>query len=237
MTTLPWLDPDELYFPPTDTALTEPNGLLAAGADLNPQRLLLAYQQGIFPWYEPGEPILWWSPSPRAVLFPQHIHISKSLNKRLKRQEFTVTCDQQFIAVIQACADTPRKGQPGTWISDDIIAAYTTLHQQGHAHSVEVWHNDRLVGGLYGINIGQVFFGESMFSHSTDASKIAFVALAQNLAAWGYPLIDCQVANPHLTTLGAEEIDRSRFNHHLQNYILKAGVSDWQANWRGPQHV
>lgn len=235
MATLPWLDTEELYFPSTNTALQEPNGLLAVGGDLSPSRLLTAYQQGIFPWYEQDEPILWWSPCPRAVLFPPEIHISKSLNKRLRRSEYITTCDQAFESVIELCSQTPRHGQHGTWITDEIIEAYIHLHQLGHAHSIETWHQDKLVGGLYGIAMGKMFFGESMFSLKTDASKVAFTALAQNLDSWGYPLIDCQVPNPHLESLGSTEIDRPELNKYLERYTREKGVENWQSHWQQPK--
>lgn len=236
MTSLPWLDPAELYFPSTDTALQEPNGLLAVGGDLNPKRLCHAYQKGIFPWYEEGEPILWWSPSPRAVLQPNKIHISKSLAKYIRKHDIQVTCDTRFEDVIHNCAHTERDGQPGTWITDDMIAAYIELHEQGIAHSIETWLDGELVGGLYGLGIGRIFFGESMYSHSTNASKIAFVGLAQNLQRWGYPLIDCQIDNKHLTSLGAENIDRKQFNGFLDKYTLEAGPQNWQQAWQDLDH-
>ncbi|MGK0441452.1 MAG: leucyl/phenylalanyl-tRNA--protein transferase [Pseudohongiellaceae bacterium] len=234
MATLPWLDPEELYFPATHTALHEPNGLLAVGGDLSPERLHLAYQSGIFPWYEEDEPIMWWSPSPRAVLFPDKIHISRSLRKRINRQEFKVTCDQAFDQVTQHCALTPRGGQHGTWITEEMREAYSELHRLGHAHSIETWNNGTLVGGLYGVSIGKMFFGESMFSHQTDASKIAFVALAQNLQRWGYPVIDCQISHPHLQSLGSEEINRSELNDFLERYTVKQGIEDWHSHWQQP---
>ena len=232
MSELPWLDTGELYFPPTHTALQDPNGLLAVGGDLTPERLLLAYQQGIFPWYEQDEPILWWSPCPRAVLVPDNIHISKSLNKRLKRGEYYTTCNQAFEDVIHHCSHTPRDNQHGTWITDEIINAYCHLHKLGYAHSIETWHENELVGGLYGISLGKMFFGESMFSMRSDASKVAFVSLAQNLQSWGYPLIDCQVTNPHLTSLGASEINRDELNHYLEGYTSQEGVKDWATKWQ-----
>ena len=219
MTQLPWLSPSEHWFPPLETALKEPNGLLAVGGDLSPERLVAAYRQGIFPWYEAPEPILWWSPAPRTVLLPEKIHISRSLGKRLRRGDYTVTYDRDFEAVIDNCAQIPRPGQHGTWIGEPMIAAYTELHKRGIAHSVEVWQDQRLVGGLYGLAIGAVFFGESMFSLAPDASKVAFVWLAQHLQHAGVALIDCQVANPHLFSMGAEEIDRQLFACLLAQHI------------------
>ncbi|MBV0931780.1 leucyl/phenylalanyl-tRNA--protein transferase [Marinobacterium weihaiense] len=210
-----WLADDSLEFPPLEQALVEPDGLLAAGGDLSEARLLHAYRNGIFPWYNPGEPILWWSPDPRCVLFPNELYLSRSLRKRLRKQDYRVTFDQAFAKVVAACA-APRRGQEGTWISDDIFGAYLNLHHQGHAHSVEVWIGDELVGGLYGLAIGRVFFGESMFSRQRDASKIAFAWLAHQLQYWGYELIDCQVYNDHLASLGATEIPRQDFTRRLE---------------------
>jgi len=213
------LDPfqPEQGFPDTETALAEPNGLLAVGGCLSPQRLLNAYSQGIFPWFNPGEPILWWSPDPRLVLFLGHEKISRSLKKRLRKAEYVVTYDQCFTDVMQACAG-PREQSPGTWITDDMLAAYSALYEKGIAHSVEVWYLGELVGGLYGVAIGQVFFGESMFHRRNDASKVAFMTLIKDLKQWGYRLIDCQVRSDHLVSLGAEEISRSAFNVLLGRY-------------------
>lgn len=206
---IPWLD-TPVRFPPANTALDEPNGLLAAGGDLSVATLLNAYQQGIFPWYEPPDPILWWTPNPRTVLFPEQLHISRSLAKTLRNNPFVITCDQAFTQVMQHCA-APRDYTDNTWISSDMVQAYTRLHQQGSAHSVEAWQNDKLVGGLYGVAIGQVFFGESMFSLVSNASKVAFVHLVQSLQQSGFQIIDCQVASKHLHSLGAIEIDREQF--------------------------
>lgn len=215
MSQIPWLD--ELVFPAVDEALDEPNGLLAAGGDLSPARLLLAYHQGIFPWFDDDQPILWWSPDPRAVLFPKEIHISRSLAKRLRRGEFQFSFDQCFNEVVSACA-APRSDHNGTWITEDMLQAYATLHDMGVAHSLEVWQNEQLVGGLYGISLGKLFFGESMFSRVSDASKAAFVALAKQCEAWNFPLIDCQIANPHLSSMGACEISRHSFTRFLEDY-------------------
>lgn len=211
---IPWLADDSLAFPPLEQALVEPDGLLAAGGDLSEPRLVNAYRSGIFPWYNPGEPILWWSPDPRCVLFPRDLYLSRSLRKRLRKQDYSVTFDQAFAKVVAACA-APRQKQQGTWISDDIFSAYLNLHRSGIAHSVEVWLDDQLVGGLYGLAIGKVFFGESMFSRQRDASKIAFAWLATQLQYWGYELIDCQVYNDHLASLGATEIPRQVFAREL----------------------
>lgn len=201
--------PASAPFPDPRLAEEEPDGLLAAHGDLNPQRLVNAYRQGIFPWYSDDQPILWWSPDPRTVIFPQDIHVSRSLRKHLRKGLHTITFDQDFEAVIKLCA-APREGQ-GTWLLPEMIAAYIELHRLGHAHSIEVWKDDQLVGGLYGIAIGSAFFGESMFSADTDGSKIAIVCLAERSSDWGLKLIDCQVYNPHLETLGAIEIPREEF--------------------------
>ncbi len=230
MSTVPWLDAGNLHFPATDTALNEPNGLLAVGGDLQPERLIAAYRSGVFPWYEEPQPILWWSPSPRSVLFPANIIISRSLRKRLRRGEYRVTCDQAFPAVIRQCATTPRRDQDGTWIGSPMEAAYCRLHEMGVAHSFEVWHEQQLVGGLYGLAIGKVFFGESMFSTRSDASKVAFVHLAKQLQAWQFAVIDCQVSNPHLFSLGAEEIPRQQFTQLLTENIDKVAPSEWPAD-------
>jgi leucyl/phenylalanyl-tRNA--protein transferase len=207
---IPWLgsaDP----FPPLTLALAEPNGLLCAGGDLSPQRILEAYRNGIFPWYSPGEPILWWSPDPRMVLVPSELKISRSLRRTLRAGTHRVTLDRDFPTVIRACARTRRKGQAGTWISGEMQAAYCALHELGFAHSVETWLDDKLVGGLYGLAVGKMFYGESMFSHATDASKIALAHLCRHLDALRFGLIDCQMNTPHLASLGAHEIPRSEF--------------------------
>ncbi len=205
------LDPNNPHsFPPVEEALTEPNGLLAVGGDLSPTRLLAAYRHGIFPWYNRGEPILWWSPDPRLVLFPDKLKVARSLRKTLRRGEFRVTFDQAFTRVIDACA-APRKQAGDTWITLEMKAAYSRLYELGYAHSVESWYQEGLVGGLYGVAIGRVFFGESMFHRRTDASKVAFVTLVERLQRWQYGLIDCQVRTNHLISLGAEEIPRRQF--------------------------
>lgn len=214
-----WLRPDDLNFPSPNHALTEPNGLLAVGGDLSLERLLAAYKLGIFPWYETGQPILWWSPDPRMVLFPDELHISKSLNKVLNKKAFNVTADQDFPAVISACANQRSKNREGTWITDEMQQAYINLHESGWAHSIEVWQENELVGGLYGIAIGGVFFGESMFATQDNASKVAFVHLVKSLQKRGIKLIDCQVSSEHLTSLGAREIKRSEFMYYLSENI------------------
>ena len=216
---LPILDPlkPNQKFPAIETALTEPDGLLAVGGCLSSERIINAYKQGIFPWYSPGDPILWWSPDPRLVLFPDNLRVSRSLKKTIRKGDFSVTYDQAFSQVMQYCA-APRDKEEGTWITEDIYQAYNQLHQQGIAHSCEIWFDDELVGGLYGISIGQVFFGESMFHRKTDASKIAFYYLVNQLSEWGYQLIDCQVQTNHLSSLGAKDIDRKDFASLLKQH-------------------
>jgi leucyl/phenylalanyl-tRNA--protein transferase len=206
---IPWLEGDE-PFPPVGRALGEPNGLLAAGADLSVPRLLDAYRRGIFPWYSEGQPVLWWSPHPRMVLVPSEMKVSRSLRKRLRRRDWTVCTDMAFGEVVAACAE-PRAHQPGTWITDEMAAAYAALHHAGHAHCVEVRMGERLAGGLYGVAIGKMFYGESMFSREPDASKIALAHLARQLERWEFGLIDCQMSTPHLASLGAREIPRADF--------------------------
>ncbi len=215
---IPWLDPHRYDFPPITQALDEPNGLLAAGGDLSGNRLIEAYRHGIFPWFSPGEPILWWSPDPRCTLKPGQIHISRSLRKAIRHSDFEISFDQSFSEVIAACA-APRSYTDGTWISTSMQQAYTQLHQQGVAHSVELWQNGKLSGGLYGIAMGRLFFGESMFSRATNASKIAFAFFARQLEKWGYVLIDCQVENNHLTSLGASCIPRTEFKQYLDQHL------------------
>lgn len=214
---IPWIDNDT-PFPPLETALREPNGLLAAGGDLSPQRLIEAYSRGIFPWFNPGEPVLWWSPDPRMVLFPGELKVSRSLRKTLKKRDYEVRVDTAFRQVMKACA-APRDGQGGTWITPAMIDAYTELHRLGLAHSVETWMEGKLVGGLYGISLGRMFYGESMFSLATDASKIAFVHLVRQLERWGYGMIDCQMKTAHLASLGAREIPRAEFSQKLSELV------------------
>lgn len=218
----------EQAFPALTRALQEPDGLLAIGGCLSERRLLNAYRHGVFPWYNPGEPILWWSPDPRLVLFPEQLAVSRSLRKTLNRNTYTFTFDQAFSAVINACAQ-PRKDSVGTWITDDITKAYIHLHQQGHAHSAEAWLDGELVGGLYGVALGRVFFGESMFHNRTDASKVAFARLVMQLKAWDYQLIDCQVHTDHLASLGAVNCPRSDFVKLLDRYCdMPAHPLAWQ---------
>lgn len=207
-----WLDPGipNLAFPDPSLALTQPNGLLAMGGDLSPQRLLRAYASGIFPWYNPDELILWWCPDPRTVFATNAVHVSRRLARTIDQGDYAVTLDRDFDGVLAGCAG-PRAGNPGTWLGPDMRAAYARLHALGAAHSIEVWRHGQLVGGLYGIALGRMFFGESMFSHTTDASKIALVWLARQLAAWGFPLIDGQVGSGHLYRMGAHDIPRTQF--------------------------
>ena len=212
-----WLT-SHLSFPPLDEALVEPNGLLAAGGDLSPERLIKAYRSGIFPWFNEDETILWWSPDPRMVLFPNELKISHSLNKILKKGNYEIRFDSSFNEVIRACA-APRKGQSGTWIHSDMISAYMMLHEMGLAHSVETWIDDKLMGGLYGVIQGKIFFGESMFSQINNASKIAFVHLVKQLEKWNYNMIDCQMKTTHLASFGAREIPRKEFSYRLEKSV------------------
>ncbi|MFQ5904808.1 MAG: leucyl/phenylalanyl-tRNA--protein transferase [Candidatus Binatia bacterium] len=205
---------DEIVFPPPDDA--EPDGLLAVGGDLSTERLLLAYQLGIFPWYSEGQPILWWSPDPRLILEPGKFHISRRLRQTLRRGIFKVTLDRDFVRVIEACASVRRKGQPGTWITPEMQDAYIRLHRLGFAHSAESWFDGQLVGGIYGVSLGRCFFGESMFFRKRDASKVALAVLLQRLQEWRFDLLDAQVTTGHLKRLGAEEIPRRVFLSRLQ---------------------
>ena len=223
---IPWLTHDT-PFPPVGRALRSPNGLLAAGGELSASRLLEAYQHGIFPWFNPGEPILWWSPDPRMVLIPGEFKISRSLAKVLRNASHQVRTDTAFEQVMRACA-APRGKHYGTWISEDMIAAYCELHQLGYAHSVETWIDGNLAGGLYGVSIGRMFYGESMFSHASNASKIALAHLARQLERWQFGMIDCQMNTPHLGSLGAREIPRSEFIAQLQELVNCAPITHWQ---------
>lgn len=226
---LPVLPKGDLYFPPLETALVEPNGLLAMGGDLSPDRLEAAYQHGCFPWFNAGQPILWWSPDPRMVLLPESLHISRSMKKFLKSNNYQVTFDQDFPSVIKACSE-PRVYSEGTWITEAMQAAYITLHNKGLAHSVEVWQDDTLVGGLYGLAVGRLFFGESMFSRADNASKYGFIHLVNKLKKAGFVLIDCQMHTDHLQSLGAAAIPRKRFAEYLQQYINQPANIDWQSD-------
>jgi leucyl/phenylalanyl-tRNA--protein transferase len=214
-------------FPPVETALTEPNGLLAAGGDLTVPRLLDAYRRGIFPWSADDEPILWWSPDPRMVLFVDELHVSRSLRRRIRSRTMTVSADRAFGDVVAGCAE-PRPDAEGTWITPAIATAYTELHRLGHAHSIETWMGNDLAGGLYGVSIGRMFYGESMFAREPDASKVALVCLARQLQRWGFELIDCQMSTPHLATLGAREIPRRDFLLRLETLTaLDAVAHPW----------
>lgn len=228
---LTWLNRESLAFPALNKALREPNGLLAAGGDLSPARLVAAYRHGCFPWYQDGQPLLWWSPDPRTVLLPDNLHISRSLRKVLRSDQFSVSFDRNFKEVIHACA-APRDDDYGTWITSDIQAAYYQLHRQGYAHSVEVWHAGQLVGGLYGIAIGQLFFGESMFSRMSNASKVGFVILVNALKAAGFVLIDCQMPTNHLISLGAGNISREDFAQYLAKHLDQPSGMQWSSETR-----
>lgn len=231
---IPFLDPDspDAPFPDVELALRKPDGLLAAGGDLSTRRLVNAYRHGIFPWYNAGQPILWWAPNPRTVLFPERLKISRSLRKTLRRQTFDVSFDSAFDEVIAGCA-APRGDEPGTWITAEMIAAYRRLHADGLAHSVEVWRSGELVGGLYGLALGRVFFGESMFSRVSDASKVALARMVAAVIDWEYRLIDCQVYSDHLLTLGAETIPRTEFNRMLRELIPEAPTPEaWHSGER-----
>jgi leucyl/phenylalanyl-tRNA---protein transferase len=216
-----WLEPDD-PFPSVNAALREPNGLLAASEDLSPARLVEAYRRGIFPWYSEGQPVLWWSPDPRMVLFPVELRVSRSLRKALKRPDYEIRIDNAFSEVMRACAE-PRVGQQGTWITAEIIEGYGALHEAGVAHSVETWLGDELAGGLYGVALGRMFFGESMFTRVADASKIALVHLVRQLERWNFGMIDCQMSTAHLASLGAREIPRRDFVRALGELVNYPG--------------
>jgi leucyl/phenylalanyl-tRNA---protein transferase len=225
-----WLDSDDApdAFPDAAEALTEPNGLLAAGGDLGTQRMLAAYRAGIFPWYENGQPVLWWSPDPRCVLRPADLHVSRRLRRQIRNSPLQLTFDTAFAAVIRACA-ARRRSRQGTWITPQMVRAFERLHAEGWAHSIEVWHNERLVGGVYGLAMGKVFFGESMFSGMPNTSKIALLALSRFMLAHGMELIDCQVVSPHLLSLGAILLPRPEFIKFLASACKDARPRpDWQ---------
>jgi len=230
MPDIPWLENNDNQFPDVELALTDPDGLLAVGGELSVARLLNAYRRGIFPWYEEGQPVLWWSPNPRCVLYPNQMHVSRSLKKALRKNRFKITFDTAFTEVITHCANI-RIDQGGTWITSDIMTTFQQLHAMGVAHSVEVWdfssEQPQLVGGVYGIAMGKVFFGESMFSRRTDASKIALYHLCQQLQAWGFNLIDCQVDSEHLQSLGTQTLTRVEFIKHLEDAIDDPQHSHW----------
>lgn len=217
---------EEIAFP--HPSLARRDGLLAIGGDLSPERLVLAYANGIFPWYSEGEPIQWWSPRVRPVIVPSEVHVGRSLGKVLGRKPFEIRLDTSFRQVIEACADAPRPGQPGTWITDEMVDAYVRLHELGIAHSAEAWVNGELVGGLYGVALGGAFFGESMFARSADASKVAFVILCRQLARWGFELIDSQITNEHTRRFGTVEIPRRSFLSIVHELVRRPGrVGAW----------
>ena len=215
--------PPDIGFPDAALAETDPNGLLAVGGDLSRERVLEAYRHGIFPWYSPGQPILWWSPAPRMVLLPNEFHCSRSLRRSLRNRGYSISVNQAFEAVIRACAE-PRGSHEGTWLLPEMIDSYLALNLAGHAHSIEVWRHDKLAGGLYGIAIGQMFFGESMFSRHTDASKVAMCRLVEIALSHPYQLIDCQIHTEHLASLGAREIGREAFQQTLNRAIMLPSV-------------
>lgn len=229
MKTITWLAPGDgsTEFPPVDHALDDPPGLLAAGGDLEPERLVVAYRRGIFPWYSPGQPVLWWCPDPRAVLIPTEFRRSRSLAKSERNAGFEVRFDTAFAEVLDGCAAPRARGGPGTWITQEMRAAYLELHRRGHAHSVETWRDDVLVGGLYGVQIGAVFFGESMFSTASDASKVAFSALVRRCLAHGTEMIDCQLSSRHLETLGSRPLPRGEFLARLAPLTAPGVPSRW----------
>ncbi len=224
---IPFLSPHD-PFPPVERALRDPNGLLAAGADLSPERLLDAYTHGIFPWFGEDDPLLWWSPDPRMVLFTADVHVSRSLRKTMGSGRMQISMDSCFAQVMEGCAE-PRRGQDGTWITHEMSEAYRRLFDLGYAHSVEVWVDQHLVGGLYGVALGRMFYGESMFSRVSDASKVALVALVKQIERWGFPCVDCQMSTGHLSSLGAREISRPTFLRMLGPLVRQApALSPWR---------
>jgi len=229
---IPFLDADD-PFPPVDLALRDPNGLLAAGADLSPARLIDAYGKGIFPWFNEEDPVLWWSPDPRMVLPVGEVRVSRSLRRAIRSNRFLVTADTAFAEVVAGCAE-PRRDQHGTWITGEMADAYARLFDMGLAHSVETWVDGELAGGLYGVGLGRMFFGESMFSRRSDASKVALVLLARQLARWRFQLIDCQMSTGHLASLGAREIRRGEFLRLVRQLVREPAVP---APWRLDQDL
>lgn len=230
MIQLPLMEPEATNFPDTATALEEPNGLLAFGGDLGVSQLMAAYRRGIFPWFDDDSPVLWWSPSPRLVMRPHELHISKSMKKLLRKRPYHITTDRCFSRVMSCCA-APRDDDQGTWITEEMILAYQQLHREGHAHSVEIWDGEELIGGLYGVAIGATYFGESMFSRRSNASKYGFIALTLALSAQGFTLIDCQVYSDHLASLGAVDIAREEFEKILAD---NEGIT---AAWPGSEQI
>ena len=223
------LDKDHYWFPPVSEALDDPQGLLAVGGDLSVPRLLLAYQSGIFPWFSDQDPILWWAPSPRMVVAPSQVHVARSMAKFIRKTSLTVTVDYAFERVVNACGTIQRidQGEAESWITEEMKHAYTQLYRGGYAHSVEVWKAGELVGGLYGVALGRLFFGESMFSRTDNASKYAFIHLAKQLSEWGFLLIDCQMFTSHLASLGAQEISMPEFQSHLDHNLTYGIDSQW----------
>src|SRR3954468_16322291 len=219
---IPYLDAED-PFPPVDQALRDPNGLLAAGGDLSPARLLEAYRRGIFPWFGDEDPLLWWSPDPRMVLFVEELHVSRSLRKAIRSGRFVVTADRAFSAVMRACAE-PRADEEGTWITTEMRAAYARLAALGYAHSIEAWQDEALVGGLYGVAIGRIFFGESMFARVSDASKVALATLVHQLRQWDFRMIDCQMPTAHLASFGAREIPRREFLAEVERAVRQPSI-------------
>lgn len=236
MIKLPQLSHHGLSFPPVGQALEEPNGLLAIGGDLSVERLLQAYTRGIFPWYSDGQPILWWSPDPRMVLATATPHVPRRLRRWIRTCPWIIRVDTAFDAVLRQCAE-PRRDGDGTWITDAMRVAYGQLHREGHAHSVEVWADEALAGGIYGVAVGRMFFGESMFSLRDNASKLALLALCKGLSDKGFPLLDAQVSSNHLETLGAFEISRNEFSQHIAKLVAQPGhVGNW-SSWLGNPEV
>ncbi len=234
MSELVWLG-EALEFPDTASALTDPDGLLAVGGDLSVARLLCAYRQGIFPWYSEGQPILWWSPSPRTILIPNELHLGRSNRKLFNKAPFTVRVNTAFRDVIEHCAATPRADQDGTWIMPEMIEAYCDLHKAGHAHSIEAWQSEQLVGGLYGVSAGKAFFGESMFSLTSGASKFAFMTLVKTLQKWDFQLIDCQIYTDYLASFGAHEVSRNEFERRLGDAVSCPDNRRWPQDWISAQ--
>lgn len=217
---------EKLYFPPVEYA--DEHGILAIGGDLSPERLLLAYRSGIFPWFNEDDPIIWWSPDPRFVMFPQHLKVSKSMKQVIKKNLFQITFDQDFKGVITACQTVKRQGQSGTWITGEMLEAYDTLHQLGFAHSVEAWREGNLVGGLYGVSLGKAFFGESMFAKESNASKVAYIILVQKLQNLNFQIVDCQVYTEHLESLGAENLPRADFIQQVEQALKEETlIGNW----------
>ncbi len=231
MSQISWLN-SSIEFPSTSRALDDPNGLLAAGGDLSSERIVSAYKRGIFPWYSEGQPILWWSPAPRMILVPEQLHIGRTTKKLLRKKKFTVTVDLDFKSVINNCSTISRNDQDGTWITPEMISAYIELAERGIAHSVECWQDNELVGGLYGIALGKVFFGESMFSKVSGASKIAFIELARTLRRWQFTLIDCQQHTDYLESFGAKEVSREDFEFLLSGAIDLRAPTNWAQEWK-----